>query len=64
MEKSLLDKYLAREYTQTTGVIVLAFISLWSGYLESTALVTIVGLALGVYGAGKYAEKKLEAELK
>lgn len=62
MEKTLFEKYLAREYTQTTGVIILAFVSLWLGYFESTAVVTIVGLALGVYGAGKYAEKKLELE--
>jgi hypothetical protein len=51
-----------QESTQTTGVIILGFVSLWLGFLESTALVTLVGLALGVYGAGKYAEKKLELE--
>jgi lipopolysaccharide export LptBFGC system permease protein LptF len=62
MEQTLFEKYLAREYTQTTGVIILGFVSLWMGFLESTALVTLVGLALGVYGAGKYAEKKLELE--
>jgi lipopolysaccharide export LptBFGC system permease protein LptF len=62
MPESLFEKYLAREYTQTTGVILLAFVSLWLGFLESTALVTLVGLALGVYGAGKYAEKKLALE--
>jgi lipopolysaccharide export LptBFGC system permease protein LptF len=62
MQETLFEKYLSREYTQTTGVILLGFVSLWLGYLESTALVTVVGLALGVYGAGKYAEKKLELE--
>jgi lipopolysaccharide export LptBFGC system permease protein LptF len=62
MQESLFEQYLSREYTQTTGVILLGFVSLWLGYLESTALVTIVGLALGVYSAGKYAEKKLELE--
>jgi lipopolysaccharide export LptBFGC system permease protein LptF len=62
MEQTLFEKYLAREYTQTTGVIILGFVSLWLGFLESTALVTLVGLALGVYGASKYAEKKLELE--
>ena len=59
MEESLLRQYLKRRYIQTTGVILLGFISLWFKFLESTALVTIVGIALGVDAVAEYADNKL-----
>lgn len=64
MEESLFKQYLSRKYIQSTGVILLGFISLWTKYLDSTALVTLVGLSLGVYAAANVAEKKLEKDSK
>lgn len=59
MEESLLKQYLKRRYIQTTGVILLGFVSLWLESLESTALVTIVAIALGVDAVSEYADNKL-----
>lgn len=64
MEDSLLNQYLKRRYVQTTGVILLGFGSLWMGFLESTALVTIVGISLGVDAMAEYADTKLQKEVK
>ena len=63
MEDSLLKQYLKRRYIQTTGVILLGFGSLWFGFLESTALVTIVGISLGVDAIAEYADSKLQKGL-
>ena len=60
MQETLFGQYLKRRYIQTSVVILLGFISLWCGVLESTALVTIVGITLGVDAVAEYADKKLE----
>ena len=54
------NKYLSRRYIQTSSVILLAFITAWTTDLESSALVSLVIGALGVYGTSSYAEKKLD----
>lgn len=64
MSESLLSQYFKRRYIQTTGVILLGFGSLWMGFLESTALVTIVGIALGVDAVAEHMDKKLEVGVK
>lgn len=64
MNESLFSQYLKRRYIQTSVVILLGFASLWYGVLESTALVTIVGIALGVDAVAEYADKKLEGSVK
>lgn len=64
MEESLFKQYLKRRYIQTSVVILLGFISLWYKLLESTALVTIVGIALGVDAVAEHMDKKLEVGVK
>jgi hypothetical protein len=43
-------------------VIACAFLSLWTKTLDSTALVTLVLGALGVYATANVAEKKPEVK--
>ena len=62
MQETLLEKYLNRRYVQTSVVIVLSFISLWTVELDSSALVALVVGALGVFSASEYADKKLTKE--
>lgn len=64
MDESLFNQYLKRRYIQTSVVIILGFVSLWLKFLESTALVTIVGIALSVDAVSEHMDKKLEAGVK
>ncbi len=60
MNEPAKSRYGSRKWLQTSFVIVCAFISLWTETLDSTALVSLVGIALGVYATVNYAEKKAE----
>lgn len=64
MQETLFSQYLKRRYVQTSVVILLGFVSLWHGVLESTALVTIVGIALSVDAVAEHMDKKLEIGVK
>lgn len=55
-------RYGSRKWLQTSFVIVCAFVSLWTKTLDSTALVTLVLGALGVYATANVAEKKPEVK--
>ena len=56
------SRYGSRRWLQTSFVIVCAFISLWTETLDSTALVTLVLGALGVFAGSRYGDKKAEVK--